>query len=147
MRTRAAEVTADGYEDFARSFNPVFGVIGVFGVFDEVDVEFALEVRPGEIAYDYGTTGAALDAIGDGEGFGINWDPSHMIRQQIDPTAGPPDRRGLRPAGGNARTGGSAGRAPTSSSGRAPSWSRARAAAAPVWRRRRPSWPGPRRSP
>ena len=64
MRTRAAEVTADGYEDFARSFNPVFGVIGVFGVFDEVDVEFALEVRPGEIAYDYGTTGAALDAMG-----------------------------------------------------------------------------------
>ena len=79
MRTRAAEVTADGYEDFARSFNPVFGVIGVFGVFDEVDVEFALEVRPGEIAYDYGTTGAALDAIGDGEGFGSTGTPLPVL--------------------------------------------------------------------
>ena len=100
MRTRAAEVTADGYEDFARSFNPVFGVIGVigvFGVFDEVDVEFALEVGPGEIAYDYGTTGAALDAIGDGEGFGINWDPSAGASHRRMVTAGDSASTGTPP--------------------------------------------------
>ena len=75
----SSEVIADGYEDFARRWGPIIDV------FDEVGVKFALEVHPSEIAYDYWTTRAALDAIGNREGFGINWDPSHMIWQGIDP--------------------------------------------------------------
>lgn len=75
----SAAVIADGYEDFARRWGPIIDV------FDEVGVKFALEVHPSEIAYDYWTTRAALDAIGNREGFGINWDPSHMIWQGIDP--------------------------------------------------------------
>lgn len=74
-----SDVIADGYEDFARRFNPIMDA------FDEAGVTFALEVHPSEIAYDYWTTRAALDAIGNREGFGINWDPSHMIWQGIDP--------------------------------------------------------------
>ena len=73
------EVIADGYEDFANRFNPILDV------FDSEGVTFALEVHPSEIAYDYWTTRATLEAIDNREAFGINWDPSHMIWQDIDP--------------------------------------------------------------
>jgi sugar phosphate isomerase/epimerase len=42
-------------------------------------------VHPSEIAYDYWTTQRALEAIGHREAFGLNWDPSHMVWQDIDP--------------------------------------------------------------
>ncbi|MFM7679637.1 MAG: sugar phosphate isomerase/epimerase family protein, partial [Roseiflexaceae bacterium] len=60
-----------GYADFAKRWNPIIDV------FDEVGVKFALEVHPTEIAYDIYTTQAALAAIGNRPGFGINFDPSH----------------------------------------------------------------------
>lgn len=68
-----------GYDDFAARWNPIIDV------FEEVGVKFALEVHPGEIAYDYWTSRATLDAIGNREAFGLNWDPSHMNWQQLDP--------------------------------------------------------------
>lgn len=70
-----------GYDDFAARWNPILDV------FDEVGVRFAHEVHPSEIAYDYWTTQRALDAIGHREAFGLNWDPSHMVWQDIDPVA------------------------------------------------------------
>ncbi|MEJ1156497.1 MULTISPECIES: sugar phosphate isomerase/epimerase family protein [Microbacterium] len=70
-----------GYQDFADRWNPILDV------FDEVGVRFAHEVHPSEIAYDYWTTVRALEAIGHREAFGLNWDPSHMVWQQIDPVA------------------------------------------------------------
>jgi len=54
-------------------------------VFDEHDVRFALEVHPSEIAYDYWTTVRTLEAIGHRPAFGLNWDPSHMVWQEVDP--------------------------------------------------------------
>ncbi|MBP2266249.1 sugar phosphate isomerase/epimerase [Pseudarthrobacter sp. PvP004] len=68
-----------GYQDFADRWNPILDV------FDEVGVRFAHEVHPSEIAYDYWTTQRALEAIGHRETFGLNWDPSHMVWQDIDP--------------------------------------------------------------
>jgi len=68
-----------GYQDFADRWNPILDV------FDEVGVRFAHEVHPSEIAYDYWSTRRALEAIGHREAFGLNWDPSHMIWQGIDP--------------------------------------------------------------
>ncbi|WP_447007979.1 sugar phosphate isomerase/epimerase family protein [Saccharothrix isguenensis] len=68
-----------GYEDFARRWNPVLDV------FDEVGVRFAHEVHPSEIAYDYWTTRRALDAVGNRPAFGLNWDPSHFVWQDLDP--------------------------------------------------------------
>ncbi|WP_300345804.1 sugar phosphate isomerase/epimerase family protein [Nesterenkonia sp.] len=68
-----------GYRDFADRWNPILDV------FDEVGVRFAHEVHPSEIAYDYWTTQRTLDAIGHREAFGLNWDPSHMVWQDIDP--------------------------------------------------------------
>ncbi|MBO0847966.1 MAG: sugar phosphate isomerase/epimerase [Pseudonocardia sp.] len=74
-----AAMIEDGYRDFADRWNPILDV------FDEVGVRFAHEVHPSEIAYDYWTTAAALDAVGRRPAFGLNWDPSHMIWQDIDP--------------------------------------------------------------
>lgn len=73
------EMIDAGYEDFADRWNPILDV------FDEVGVRFAHEVHPSEIAYDYWTTTRALEAIGHRAAFGLNWDPSHMVWQGIDP--------------------------------------------------------------
>ena len=68
-----------GYEDFARRWNPILDV------FDAEGVRFAHEVHPNEIAYDYWTSVRALEAIDHRAAFGFNWDPSHMLWQDIDP--------------------------------------------------------------
>ncbi|MCW3765534.1 sugar phosphate isomerase/epimerase family protein [Paenarthrobacter ureafaciens] len=68
-----------GYQDFANRWNPIMDV------FDEVGVRFALEVHPSEIAYDYWTAKRTLEAIGHRESFGLNFDPSHFIWQDLDP--------------------------------------------------------------
>ncbi|GLY81985.1 sugar phosphate isomerase/epimerase family protein [Actinoallomurus iriomotensis] len=68
-----------GYQDFADRWNPILDV------FDEVGVRFAHEVHPSEIAYDYWTTQRALKAIGHRPAFGLNWDPSHFMWQDLDP--------------------------------------------------------------
>ena len=68
-----------GYADFADRWNPVLDV------FDEVGVRFAHEVHPSEIAYDYWTTQRTLEAIGHRPAFGLNWDPSHFVWQDLDP--------------------------------------------------------------
>ena len=70
-----------GYADFADRWNPILDV------FDEVGVRFAHEVHPSEIAYDYWTTVRALEAIGHRPAFGLNWDPSHFVWQDLDPVA------------------------------------------------------------
>lgn len=75
------EVIERGYRDFADRWNPILDV------FDECGVRFAHEVHPSEIAYDHWTTVRTLEAIGHREAFGLNWDPSHMLWQGIDPVA------------------------------------------------------------
>lgn len=74
-----AETIEAGYQDFADRWNPILDV------FDEVGVRFAHEVHPSEIAYDYWTTVRTLEAIGHRQAFGLNWDPSHLVWQDIDP--------------------------------------------------------------
>ena len=73
------EMIENGYKEFADRWNPIIDV------FDEVGVKFALEVHPGEIAYDFWTTRRTLEAIGNRPGFGINYDPSHLYWQLLDP--------------------------------------------------------------
>jgi sugar phosphate isomerase/epimerase len=68
-----------GYQDFADRWNPILDV------FADEGVRFAHEVHPSEIAYDYWSTVRSLAAIGNRPEFGINWDPSHMMWQGIDP--------------------------------------------------------------
>ena len=68
-----------GFEDFARRWGPILDA------FKDAGVKFALEVHPSEIAYDICTAQRALDAIGNHEAFGFNFDPSHLIWQGMDP--------------------------------------------------------------
>ncbi|MFI0373073.1 sugar phosphate isomerase/epimerase family protein [Actinomadura sp. 1N219] len=68
-----------GYADFADRWNPILDV------FDQAGVRFAHEVHPSEIAYDYWTTVRTLDAIGHRPAFGLNFDPSHFVWQDLDP--------------------------------------------------------------
>ncbi|MGH2443024.1 MAG: sugar phosphate isomerase/epimerase family protein [Chloroflexota bacterium] len=70
-----------GYQDFAERWNPILDV------FESEGVRFALEVHPTEIAYDFVTTVRALEALGHRESFGINFDPSHLVHQFLDPAA------------------------------------------------------------
>jgi sugar phosphate isomerase/epimerase len=70
-----------GYQGFAEHFGPIMDVYGAEGV------RYCLEVHPTEIAYDFVTTRKTLDAIGNRPEFGLNFDPSHMIPQFLDPAA------------------------------------------------------------
>jgi sugar phosphate isomerase/epimerase len=69
----------EGYKQFAERWNPILDVFGDCGV------RFALEVHPTEIAFDIVTARRALDAIGNREEFGFNFDPSHLLWQGVDP--------------------------------------------------------------
>ncbi len=67
-----------GFADFARRFLPILDV------FEEVGVNFALEVHPTEIAFDIATSERALAAVGGHRRFGFNFDPSHLGYQGVD---------------------------------------------------------------
>jgi len=68
-----------GYKLFRELWTPILDV------FDECGVKFGLEVHPTEIAFDIHTARRTLEAIGNRETFGFNFDPSHLIWQGIDP--------------------------------------------------------------
>lgn len=72
------ELVEAGWVDFKRRWEPILDV------FAECGVRFAAEVHPSELAYDYWTTRKMLETI-DRPELGINWDPSHMVWQDIDP--------------------------------------------------------------
>jgi len=67
------------YERFAQLWNPILDVFGACGV------RFALEVHPAQVAYDVYTTERALAALGNRPEFGLNFDPSHLYWQHVDP--------------------------------------------------------------
>lgn len=73
------ELIDEGFEYFAEMWNPIMDV------FDENGVKFGLEVHPTEIAFDVWSTHRTLDAIDHREAFGLNYDPSHLVWQQMDP--------------------------------------------------------------
>jgi sugar phosphate isomerase/epimerase len=74
----SADVVEAGYAEFARRFHPILDV------FDSVGVRFAHEVHPSEIAYDYWSTVRALEAVDHRPAFGLNFDPSHFVWQDLD---------------------------------------------------------------
>lgn len=68
-----------GYEKIKELWTPIFDL------FDELDVKFALEVHPTEIAFDYWSTKKLLDVFDHRPTLGLNFDPSHLEWQGIDP--------------------------------------------------------------
>lgn len=67
-----------GFDDFGRRFKEILEV------FAQEDVIFALEVHPGEIAFDLASTRRALAAVDHHAHFGFNYDPSHFGYQGVD---------------------------------------------------------------
>jgi len=57
----------------------------ILEVFDIAGVKFALEVHPSEIAYDYYTTKRLFEIFENRAALGINFDPSHLIWQGLQP--------------------------------------------------------------
>lgn len=73
------EMIERGFADFADRFHPILDV------FDDEGVRFAFEMHPSEIAYDYYTTVRAIEALDGRRAFGLNFDPSHFVWQDLDP--------------------------------------------------------------
>ena len=67
-----------GFRDFADRWNPILDV------FQACDVRFGLEVHPTEIAFDISSSARALAALGNRPEFGFNYDPSHLVYQNVD---------------------------------------------------------------
>jgi sugar phosphate isomerase/epimerase len=73
------EVVAAGFADFVKLWNPILDVARDEGV------RFALEVHPGQIAFDLYSAEAVLDALNGRPEFGFTFDPSHLHWQGVDP--------------------------------------------------------------
>ncbi|MCQ2558579.1 MAG: sugar phosphate isomerase/epimerase [Oscillospiraceae bacterium] len=73
------EMIAAGYQEIYDLWCPILDVM------KENDCVFALEVHPGEIAFDYYSTKRLLQKFADRPEFGLNFDPSHLIWQGIKP--------------------------------------------------------------
>ena len=67
-----------GFRDFADRWNPILDV------FQACDVRFGLEVHPTEIAFDISSSARALAALDNRPEFGFNYDPSHLVYQNVD---------------------------------------------------------------
>ncbi|HHY83925.1 MAG TPA: sugar phosphate isomerase/epimerase [Verrucomicrobia bacterium] len=67
-----------GFADFAKRWIPILDV------FEQENVNFALEVHPTEIAFDIASAKRALAAVKEHRRFGFNYDPSHLGYQGVD---------------------------------------------------------------
>ncbi|MBO5656725.1 MAG: sugar phosphate isomerase/epimerase [Agathobacter sp.] len=73
------EMIEAGFQEIYDLWCPILDVI------KENDCVFALEVHPGEIAFDYYSTQRLLKKFEDRPEFGLNFDPSHLVWQGIKP--------------------------------------------------------------
>lgn len=73
------EMVEEGYQEIYNLWSPIFDE------FDRCGVKFALEVHPTEIAYDFYTTRKLLEVFNYRPTLGINFDPSHLLWQGIEP--------------------------------------------------------------
>ena len=71
------QMVEEGYEEIKKLWTPIFDE------FDKLNVKFALEVHPSEIAYDYWSTVKLFEVFDKRPTLGLNFDPSHLIWQGI----------------------------------------------------------------
>lgn len=74
----APDMVEKGYADFAARWKPILDG------FHQVNVDFALEVHPTEIAFDIVSAERAVQAVQGHKRFGFNYDPSHLGYQGVD---------------------------------------------------------------
>ncbi len=72
-------VLSAGWRDFAHQWNPILDACR------ECGVKFALEVHPGQVAFDLHSAEQTLDALDGREELGFTFDPSHFHWQGVDP--------------------------------------------------------------
>jgi sugar phosphate isomerase/epimerase len=73
-----AKMIDDGFKDFARRWKKILDE------FQRLEIKFALEVHPTEIAFDIATAQRAIEALDGHPAFGFNYDPSHLGYQGVD---------------------------------------------------------------
>ncbi len=73
------ELVDQGFADFASQWNPLLDVCA------EAGVRFAMEVHPGQVAYDLHSAERTLEALDGREEFGFTFDPSHLHWLGVDP--------------------------------------------------------------
>jgi sugar phosphate isomerase/epimerase len=74
-----SSLIAAGFAEFATRWNPILDACRDAGI------KFAMEVHPGQIAFDLYSAERALEALGGREEFGFLFDPSHFHWQGLDP--------------------------------------------------------------
>jgi sugar phosphate isomerase/epimerase len=73
------EMIEEGFAAIVKRWTPLFDEM------DKMDIKFAFEVHPTEIAFDYYTFERLLNAFEGRETLGINFDPSHLLWQGLKP--------------------------------------------------------------
>ncbi len=73
------EMVDDGYASIRKLWTPIFDE------YDACGVKLALEVHPTEIAFDYYSTKRLLDELEWRPTLGLNFDPSHLVWQGVNP--------------------------------------------------------------
>jgi sugar phosphate isomerase/epimerase len=69
----------EGFQAFAQTWHPLLDICA------EAGVRFALEVHPGQMAYDLYSAERTLEALDGREEIGFTFDPSHLHWQGVDP--------------------------------------------------------------
>ena len=73
------EMVEEGYQLVKKLWSPIMDE------FDKCGVRLALEVHPTEIAFDYWSTKKLFEVFDYRKTLGVNFDPSHLIWQGLDP--------------------------------------------------------------
>ena len=73
------EMVEEGFKTIHKLWTPIFDE------FDKCGVKFALEVHPTEIAFDLYTTQKLMDVFEHRPTLGLNFDPSHLLWQGMEP--------------------------------------------------------------
>jgi len=74
-----ADMVTQGLEEFAQQWHPILDVC------QEASIRFALEVHPGQVAFDLYSAERVLEVLDGREEFGFTFDPSHLHWQGVDP--------------------------------------------------------------
>lgn len=74
------QMISDGFGKIAELWTPIFDE------FERNNIKFAFEVHPTEIAFDYYSTKRLFKELRYHPAFGLNFDPSHLLWQGVNPT-------------------------------------------------------------
>lgn len=73
------DMVENGFQKIKELWTPILDE------FDACGVKFGLEVHPSEIAFDFYTTKKLLDVFDNRPALGLNFDPSHLLWQGMEP--------------------------------------------------------------